>query len=170
MRLTVPQSASVREIERVLAEKRDWIEAQRRAQVPQLGLETIVAPESQLRAAARHAISELARAEAAMLGVRYERIRIAGQRTVWGSCSARRTLSFNWRLVLAPASVLDYVVVHELCHLAIPNHSKQFWARVEAARPSWRDQRAWLGRHGPELLAFRPVPRDRRSDEPRRSS
>ena len=139
MRLTVPRSASAREIERVLSERREWIELQRRRQVPELGLERVVAAESELRAAARRAVSELAAAEAVPLGVRYARIRIGGQRTVWGSCSARRTLSFNWRLVLAPASVLDYVVVHELCHLAIPNHSKQFWSLVEGARPGWRD-------------------------------
>ena len=93
--------------------------------------------------------------EAERLGVEYARIRIGGQRTLWGSCSSGGTLSFNWRLVLAPFEVLDYVVVHELCHLRVPNHSRRFWALVERRRPKWRDQRAWLREHGPELLAFR---------------
>ena len=59
-------------------------------------------------------------------------------------------------LVLAPFEVLDYVVVHELCHLRVPNHSRRFWALVERRRPGWREQRDWLREHGPELLAFRP--------------
>ena len=72
------------------------------------------------------------------------------------SCS-RGTLSFNWRLVLAPFEVLDYVVVHELCHLREPNHSRRFWKLVEDRRPDWRVHRNWLHVHGPELLAFRPA-------------
>ena len=55
--------------------------------------------------------------------------------------------------------VLDYVVVHELCHLREPNHSRRFWALVESARPGWRAERDWLREHGPELLAYRPARR-----------
>ena len=94
--------------------------------------------------------------EADALGVRWTRIEIRDQRSRWGSCSTRGTLSFNWRLVLAPFEVLDYVVVHELCHLREPNHSRRFWKLVESRRPAWRVQRDWLHEHGPELLAFRP--------------
>ncbi|MBV8256340.1 MAG: M48 family metallopeptidase [Actinobacteria bacterium] len=99
----------------------------------------------------------IAEEEAEALGVAYERIQVRDQRTRWGSCSTRGTLSFNWRLVLAPLDVLDYVVVHELCHLREPNHSRRFWSLVESRRPAWREQRAWLRDHGPELLAFRPA-------------
>jgi predicted metal-dependent hydrolase len=98
----------------------------------------------------------LAEEGAECIGVEYRRIRIGGQRTRWGSCSSRGTLSFNWRLVLAPPAVLDYVVVHELCHLRVPNHSRRFWALVELHRPHWRQQRQWLRDYGPELLGFRP--------------
>jgi predicted metal-dependent hydrolase len=101
-------------------------------------------------------VSALAEEEAERLAVSYERIRIGGQRALWGSCSARGTLSFNRRLVLAPLEVLDYLVVHELCHLRVPNHSKRFWKLVEGRRPLWREQRDWLREHGPELLAFSP--------------
>jgi predicted metal-dependent hydrolase len=156
-RLTVPPGMSPSAIERVLAEKRDWIEEQRRLQVPRLGLERLGVSESEARDAVREIVSALADVEAERLGVFYGRIRIGDQRTRWGSCSPAGTLSFNWRLVLAPPEVLDYVVVHELCHLRVPNHSRRFWELVGRRRPSWREQREWLREHGAELLAFRPA-------------
>jgi hypothetical protein len=108
--------------------------------------------ESEARVGARELVSALAEEEAERLGVSYQRIRIGGQRTLWGSCSIRGTLSFNWRVVLAPLEVLDYVVVHEPCHLRVADHSWRFWTLVERQRPHWRDQRDWLREHGPELL------------------
>ena len=132
------------------------MEAQRRRQVPRLCLDPSAVSESQARRSARELVSTVAQEEAGLIGVEYRRIRIGGQRTLWGSCSPRGTLSFNWRLVLAPPEVLDYVVVHELCHLRVPNHSRRFWELVERHRPHWRQQREWLRVHGPELLAFRP--------------
>ena len=155
-RLTVPQGTSRASVQRLVEEKRLWIEEQRRRQVPRLRLDPSLVNESQARLAARKLVSTLAREEAERIGVEYRRIRIGGQRTLWGSCSSRGTLSFNWRLVLAPFEVLDYVVVHELCHLRVPDHSRQFWALVEHHRPSWRRQRDWLRDNGAELLAFRP--------------
>ena len=156
-RLIVPRWMSGAEVERVLEEKSSWIAEQRRAQVPRLGLERLAVSESEARLAARELTAALAAEEAERLGVTYRRIRIGGQRTLWGSCSTRGTLSFNWRLVLAPLEVLDYVVVHELCHLRVADHSRSFWALVERHRPPWRDQRDWLRKHGPELLAFEPA-------------
>jgi predicted metal-dependent hydrolase len=125
-------------------------------QVPRLCLDPYAVSELEARTAARELVSMLAQEEAERIGVEYRRIRIGGQRTLWGSCSSRGTLSFNWRLVLAPLEVLDYVVVHELCHLRVPNHSRRFWALVERHRPHWRQQRGWLRDYGAELLAFRP--------------
>jgi predicted metal-dependent hydrolase len=153
-RLTVPQAMSEREIGDVIAQHRDWIAAERQRQVPRLGLERLAVSESEARAAARELVSTLAEDEAPRIGVAYRRLRIGDQRTVWGSCSPRGTLSFNWRLVLAPREVLDYVVVHELCHLHVPDHSKRFWRLVERHRPEWRAQREWLREYGPELLGF----------------
>jgi predicted metal-dependent hydrolase len=155
-RLTVPLATSLAEVDRLIAEHRHWIEGQRQRQVPRLGLERLAVSESEARVAARELVSALAEEEAQRLGVAYHQIRIGSQRTLWGSCSPRGTLSFNWRLVLAPFEVLDYVVVHELCHLRVLNHSRRFWRLVEARRPHWREQRAWLREYGPELLAFRP--------------
>jgi predicted metal-dependent hydrolase len=156
-RLTVPSRMSRAEVERLLAQKRPWLEEQRRRQVPRLGFEHLTVSESEARAGARELISALAEEEAGPLGVAYRRIRIGDQRTLWGSCSSAGTLSFNWRLVLAPLEVLDYVVVHELCHLRVPNHSKTFWTLVEGLRPGWREHRDWLRENGAELLALRPA-------------
>jgi predicted metal-dependent hydrolase len=155
-RLTVPRGTSQADVERLLEEKRTWIVEQRLRQVPRLYLEPSMVSESEARTGARQLISALAEEEAERIGVEYGRIRIGGQRTLWGSCSPGGTLSFNWRLVLAPPEVLDYVVVHELCHLRVPNHSRRFWALVERHRAHWRHQRDWLRDHGSELLAFRP--------------
>ena len=154
-RLTAPRSMSRIEVEQVLHEKRAWIEEQRRSQVPRLGLERLAVSESEARTGAWELVSAFAEEEAEQLGVAYRRIRIGDQRTLWGSCSPRGTLSFNWRLVLAPVEVLDYVVVHEVCHLRFLDHSQRFWRLVERRRPHWREQRDWLREHGPELLAFR---------------
>jgi predicted metal-dependent hydrolase len=154
-RLTVPRWMSRAQVERLVAQKQPWLEEQRRRQVPRLGLERLTVNESEARIGAREIVSALAEEEAERLGVAYRRIRIGDQRTLWGSCSPAGTLSFNWRLVLAPLEVLDYVVVHELCHLRVPNHSKSFWTLVEGSRPDWREQRDWLREHGPELLGSR---------------
>lgn len=155
-RLTAPRRMTGGEIESVLAAYRPWIEEQRSRQIPQLGLDPREVSESEARTAARELVTMLADQEAPRLDVAYRRIRIGDQRTLWGSCSTNGTLSFNWRLVLAPLEVADYVVVHELCHLRVHGHSRQFWSLVEQHRPGYRDQRSWLRQHGPELLAFRP--------------
>lgn len=81
----------------------------------------------------------------------YVNITIREQKTRWGSCSSTGTLSFNWRLMLAPPRVLDYVVVHELCHFKYMNHSKDFWALVESILPDYREYRSWLKEHGSDL-------------------
>src|SRR4030095_12111268 len=103
-----------------------------------LGLDEVALSEADGRRRARRLVTEIADVEAGRIGVSSQRIRIGAQRTLWGSCSSRRTLSFNWRLVLAPREVIDYVVVHELCHLRIPEHSTRFWALVERHRPDLR--------------------------------
>ena len=74
----------------------------------------------------------------------YGRVFIKDQRTLWGSCSGKRNLNFNRRLAAAPPEVLDYVVIHELCHLREMNHSKRFWALVAEACPDYAARRKWL--------------------------
>lgn len=87
----------------------------------------------------------------ARYGFTYGRVAIKEQKSRWGSCSRKGNLNFNWRLVLAPAPVLDYVVIHELCHLKELNHSPRFWQLVALACPDHAMHRAWLRRHGREL-------------------
>ena len=84
-------------------------------------------------------------------GGHYTSITIRDQKTRWGSCSSRGTLSFNYRLIYGPAGPLDYVVVHELCHLTHMNHSKDFWNMVERIMPDYRIYKQWLREHGQEL-------------------
>src|SRR4051794_38941654 len=86
------------------------------------------------------------------LGVGYAGIRIGNQRTRWGSCSETGAMSFNWRLLLAPEDVLDYVVWHEACHLRYLDHSPRFWGLLERHVPHYREPKAWLRRHGATLV------------------
>jgi predicted metal-dependent hydrolase len=81
-------------------------------------------------------------------GFKVKKLRISSARTRWGSCSTKGTLSFTWRLVMAPLDVIDYVVVHELCHLKELNHSKGFWSQVEAILPDYKVRRKWLKKNG----------------------
>ncbi|MCM2266476.1 MAG: M48 family metallopeptidase [Elusimicrobiales bacterium] len=101
-------------------------------------------PTAAQRRAAREIISARVAHWAAALGVEYKRVFIKNQRSMWGSCSMRRNLNFNWRLAAAAPEVLDYVVIHELCHLREMNHSKKFWAHVGAACPEYKARRRWL--------------------------
>jgi predicted metal-dependent hydrolase len=155
--LTVPARLPRDEVERIVEGHRSWIARERAKQRPRLRLDPAAVSEAEARRALRELVAMLADDEAAALGVSVERVQVRDQRTRWGSCSPRGTLSFNWRLVLAPPEVLDYVVVNELCHLRVPDHSRRFWQLVESRRPGWRAQRGWLREHGPELLAFRPA-------------
>ncbi len=84
-------------------------------------------------------------------GGHYTKITIRDQKTRWGSCSNSGTLSFNYRLMLAPPRVLDYVVVHELCHLTHMNHSKDFWNMVESILPDYKEYKKWLNENGHTL-------------------
>lgn len=106
------------------------------------------------RREARRRIGAVVADEASRLGLAYDSIGIRDPKTRWGSCSRRGHLSLSWRLVVAPADVLTYVVVHELCHLREPSHSKAFWRLLEVARPGWQEQARWLREHGQELRAY----------------
>jgi hypothetical protein len=104
------------------------------------------------RRAARSEIAPRLDRACVLAGASYRRLTIRGQRTRWGSCSPTGTLSFNWRLLLAPEPVLDYVVWHEVCHLEVLDHSPRFWALLQDRCPDYRQHVRWLRRHGSTLV------------------
>jgi predicted metal-dependent hydrolase len=88
----------------------------------------------------------------ALAGTSYSRLTIRGQRTRWASCSPTGAMSFNWRLMLAPEPVLDYVVWHEVCHIQVMDHSPRFWALLTERCPEYSIHARWLRRHGASLI------------------
>jgi len=104
------------------------------------------------RRAARDEIEPRLDHAVAALGCAYTALTIRNQRTRWGSCSSTGALSFNWRLLLAPAPVLDYVVWHEACHLRLMDHSAEFWTLVARHCPSYGVHRRWLRLQGNTLV------------------
>ncbi len=112
------------------------------------GIHPEVLLEHWCRLRASQVIKERVQAQSRKMGVTYNKLHIRAQKTRWASCSAKGNLSFNWRLIMTPADVIDYVVVHELAHLKELNHSRRFWALVAAHCPSWQGQRKWLRDNG----------------------
>jgi predicted metal-dependent hydrolase len=100
---------------------------------------------------ARRVITERVEKFAKGNGFVYERIRITRARTRWGSCSSKGSLNFTWRLVMAPLFAIDYVVIHELVHLAEKNHSKVYWNIVKNLMPDYRERKSWLNENGQSL-------------------
>ena len=129
-------------------------------QLPLLDAEQALAPaEGALREALERWYRKRARVEVtprldaacARAGTSYTRLQIRGQRTRWASCSSTGAMSFNWRLLLAPVEILDYVVEHEVAHLERHDHSPRFWRLLAPRCPDWREHEAWLRRHGHAL-------------------
>ena len=100
--------------------------------------------EAWYRRQARLEVAPRLDAAVARAGRSYERLQIRGQRTRWASCSTSGAMSFNWRLLLAPAEILDYVVEHEVAHLDVQDHSQRFWRLLGSRCPRWREHEAWL--------------------------
>lgn len=170
-----PRQCPLSFIDAFVAEKRPWIERkllemkqrdEERELVKGNGLEGHTEPhvhngfllprtveeERFYRAQAAEIFARKASYYAARMGVTYQRIAIRDQKTRWGSCSSKGNLNFNWRLVLAPVSVLDYVVVHELAHRREMNHSSRFWSIVEEIMPDYQTHRRWLRDQGDSLM------------------
>lgn len=85
------------------------------------------------------------------VGARINTVRFKNQKTRWGSCSQKGNLNFNWKLIMAPIYIIDYVVVHELCHFLQMNHSKEFWQQVGSQIPDYKERRKWLKENGIKL-------------------
>jgi predicted metal-dependent hydrolase len=175
--IVVPRRTTQDEIDALLFEHRAWLERQlaKPPKVFHLGLQrddvvwigglalpvpALPALDAWYREQARAELTRIVAYEARRLSVTYTRLAIRDQTTRWGSCSKAGALSFNWRLVIAPAAILSYVVVHELCHRIHHDHSTAFWSAVAAARETYAEERAWLAEHGAEVLAYR-VPQRR---------
>jgi hypothetical protein len=107
-----------------------------------------------LKAEARRAFAERVAANAAALGREVRRVSVRDPKSRWGSCAPDGGLSFSWRLVLAPATVLDYVAAHEAAHLVEANHGPRFWALVAGLHPGHLADRRWLKRHGAGLHRY----------------
>jgi len=158
----IPLRGSMTVARSLVREKKDWIfekvalqkrrKQERESQnVSQYSPEQRAGMERRYREAAKEYFPKRADYYAQQLGVTYDRIRIANQKTRWGSCSSKGTLSFNWRLMLAPPKVLEYVVVHEVCHLKEMNHSPRFWKLVEKFMPDYKEYKKWLKENGNTL-------------------
>jgi len=104
------------------------------------------------RTEALHILKERVEWYAGQYGFEYKKIGITSARTRWGSCSASGSLNFSWRLILTPPEVVDYVVVHELAHTQIHNHSRTFWKKVRSIMPEYDQHRKWLRKNGHPLL------------------
>ena len=104
------------------------------------------------RRAAHQEISARLDEACSQAGTSYTRLSIRGQRSRWASCSRGGAMSFNWRLLLAPEPVLDYVIWHEVCHLEVMDHSPRFWSLVAGRCPSYRQQVRWLRKNGATLV------------------
>jgi hypothetical protein len=103
------------------------------------------------REEARILITRRAMQVAQRIGVEFQRIAIRDQKTKWGSCSSNNNLNFNWRILLAPPPVMDYIIVHEVCHLRVHDHSKAFWKLVGSIVPDYATKRSWLRQNGTSL-------------------
>ena len=103
------------------------------------------------RRQARDEVAPRLEAATARAGTSYTKLQIRAQRTRWASCSSSGAMSFNWRLLLAPPEILDYVIEHEVVHLQIHDHSDRFWAELRRRVPDYRDREEWLKRHGQSL-------------------
>lgn len=124
-----------------------------RNRVEAIGVQSAL--EELYRREARGFIESTVQRHAPDLGVSYGSIKVKNQKTLWGSCSSKKNLNFNWRIVMAPPAVAEYVVIHELCHLVHPNHSEAFWELLSEYSKDPREKARWLKDHAVELIFTR---------------
>jgi predicted metal-dependent hydrolase len=150
VRVTLPQWGSKREAVQFLEASRAWIDRQRAARFerPRRAAQA----ELSARRRARVELPAELRALARIHGIEVRRISVRDQRSRWGSCSRRGGISLNWRLVLVPSFVREYVMLHELMHRYEMNHSPRFWRRVAAVCPRVVEARCWLRTEGQALF------------------
>lgn len=155
LRVTLPRWGSKREAQAFVERSTPWIAAQllRQQSRPAIG-------HPDLPALRRQALKELPAellALAAVHGVTVSRVSIRNQRSRWGACSSKGSITLNWRLVLVPPAVREYVMIHELMHRRELNHSKRFWRHVAAACPHYDEARQWLLAEGQRLFTGQEI-------------
>ena len=152
-----PMHMKQNEIERFIQEKAQWIEKHLKKRLLE---QTALQEQGRFTEEEMKKLVNLATAVipqkvsyyARLLHVTYGRITIRNQKTRWGSCTKEGNLNFNCLLMMAPPEVLDYVVIHELCHRLEMNHSSKFWSKVEQAMPDYKKYRKWLKEQGVKLM------------------
>ena len=152
-----PQRMTNQQIRVFLEQKREWIDKHQKilqSQAEMVKREPLYTEEDikEFANKAMQIIPKKVKHYAQMVGVDYGRITIRNQRTRWGSCSSKGNLNFNCLLVLFPDEVIDYVVVHELCHRKYMDHSKAFYAEVERVFPEYKKCQKWLKEHGSPII------------------
>ena len=147
-----PRRMSNGDIRRFVESKSGWIEKHLEKQTAAARLPAFSDGQLQaLASQARQTVPERVAYFAPLVGVTYGRITIRSQHTLWGSCSSKGNLNFNWRLIFAPEEVVDYIVVHELAHRKEMNHSRAFYNVVASVLPDYKVQEKWLKENGEKL-------------------
>lgn len=149
LRVTIPRGGSKAEAMSFAERHMAWAERQR---ARMLETRRPAAVDAELRAKAMEELPPQILALAARHGLTVNRVTIRNQRSRWGSCSSRGHITLNFRLMLMPPEVREYILIHELMHLKQANHSIRFWRLVEAACPGFREAERWLKKHGSSLF------------------
>lgn len=150
------QETPIRIVEEKTSRRYAIVEAMRkhlRVRIPigRRGIDPVNAVEEWLRRQAKVDLLARLAQRSAEMGVTYGRVYVMAQRTKWAGCSAKRNLSFNWRLIMAPPEVMEYIVIHELAHLLELDHSTRFWFIVGSYCPDYNRHKDWLRQHGQQL-------------------
>ena len=148
-----PKRMRVDEVRKFVNSKSTWIEKHLTSRVPRNEEKLTDSELKELRERTSILVTERVRYFAPLVGVTYNQIAIRVQRARWGSCSSKGNLNFNCLLALVPPDVLDYIVVHELCHRKELNHSERFWTEVGKVLPDYKIRKKWLKDNGANLIA-----------------